>query len=100
MGRMKALVEQFKGYKIKGKVYYKNPLGKPVSMPMHSYFVKSGRLTHNTLKRAINTDGYAGLAIDEAIIHIYKCYGPLIGSYEQFDRTIILNKKQCLEGTK
>jgi hypothetical protein len=62
---------------------------------MQSFELPFKELTHNNLKRKIDTSSYGKKhAIIEAHLSIYRSYGT---GFDQFSRIIKLNESQCKE---
>lgn len=100
MSKMKDLALQFKGYKIKGEAHLVLWGGDEGFIEMTPSFIYADKLTHNEIKRAVNDGRFGCQSVKGAVVDIYKCYGRLDNLYEEFDRTIVLNTKQCQDGLK
>lgn len=97
---MKELSLQFRGYMVKGEATLKLWGGDTGFIEMKPYFIPEDKLSHTLIKQSINDNGFGCEAITQAVIDIYKVYGPPSNSYEEFDRTIVLNAQQCSESMK
>ncbi len=91
---MKELSLQFKGYKIKGTAHLTLWGGDQGSIRMTEVFIPCDKLSPTAIKKAVNDGGFGCEFINEAVVNIYKCYGPETNMYEQYDRTIVLNFNQ------
>lgn len=100
MSKMKELTLQFKGYKIKGEAHLILWGEDKGFIEMKPTFISADKLSHNEIKRAVNDNGFGCEKITSALVDIYKCYGEMHNLYEEFDRTIVLNTKQCQDGLK
>jgi hypothetical protein len=94
MGKMKALSLDFKGYSIQGEAHMTLWGGAQGSINMQEVFIEDGQLSADRLKESVNDNGFGCQSIDYAIVDIYKCYGEY-PYYKEYDRTIVLNDKQC-----
>lgn len=100
MGRMKEISLQFRGYMVKGEAMLKLWGGEEGFIEMKPYFIPENKLSHTLIKRSVNDNGFGCEAITQAVVDIYKVYGFPNNSYEEFDRTIVLNAQQCSESIK
>jgi hypothetical protein len=93
MSKIKDLMASFNGYNIKGTCLVRHTDGTTKWIKMISFYLPYELLTHNRLKRYVNTGGYdKDHSIIEAHISIFRRYGR---TFEQFSRTIKLNESQC-----
>jgi hypothetical protein len=100
MGKMKELSLQFRGYMVRGEATLHLWGGGEGFIDMKPSFIPKDKLSHTLIKRSVNDNGFGCESITQAVVDIYKVYGPVSNPYEQFDRTIVLNKQQCLESMK
>jgi hypothetical protein len=100
MGKMKNVSLQFRGYIIRGEATLKLWGGGDGVIEMKEYFIPEDKLSHTRIKRSLNDNGFGCEAITQAVVDIYRVYGPINNRYEQFDRTIVLNAQQCSESMK
>jgi hypothetical protein len=100
MGKMKQLSLEHRGYEIRGVVTLSLWGGDKGTIDMQPVFISDERLSHTTIKRSINDNGFGCMSIDEAVIEIYDVYGNQEPRYKQYNRTIELDNSQCKEAFK
>ena len=100
MGKMKNLSLEFSGYMLRGEATLKLWGGGGGFIEMKPSFIPKDKLTHTLIKRSVNDNGFGCETITQAVVDVYRVYGPPSKPYEQFDRTIVLNQQQCSESMK
>ena len=95
MSKFKEIMMKHWGYGIDIRVYFNNVK----DCMYHTEYVQC-ELTHNRLKSLINyaakdhPEGVPSKEPEYAELHIYRMYGDN-KEYQQFNRTIKMNKEQC-----